>query len=216
MSDLVLVFDLDGTLINSAPDIHANVNRVMGEHAIAGFTLDQVRGFIGGGVDILIARCLAARDLPTDGAQHRQMAARFIEIYDSAHGLTTLYPHVAEVLAALPNPLAICTNKPEGPTRSVLGHFNLAHHFKVIVGGDTLAEKKPDPAPLHAAIAGMGNHPALFIGDSEVDAATAHAAGVPFLLFTEGYRHTPVEDLGAAASFSDWRDLPALVAQHTR
>jgi phosphoglycolate phosphatase len=215
MADLVLIFDLDGTLIDSAPDIHANVNLIMAENGIPGFTPAEVRSFIGGGVDILIARCLGARALPVYGVQHRAMTGRFIALYETSHSLTSLYPHVAEVLAALPHGLAICTNKPEVPTRAVLEHLNLARFFPVVVGGDTLPQKKPDPAPLHEAIARMGDHPALFIGDSEVDAATARAAGVPFLLFTEGYRKTPADQLGAAGMFSDWQDLSALVRTHS-
>ncbi len=208
MAEPVLIFDLDGTLMDSAPDIHASINLLMAENNQPGFTLAEVGSFVGNGVQVLLGLCLAARDMPTSGARYDQILARYLQIYKDAHSLTTLYPNVAEVLDALPNPLAICTNKPEAVTRSVLAHFNLARHFPVVIGGDTLAERKPDPAPLLAAIAGMGNRPALFIGDSEVDAATAHAAKVPFLLFTEGYRKTPADQLGAVALFSDWAEFP--------
>lgn len=213
MTDPVLVFDLDGTLIDSAPDIHANVNLMMDAHRLARFTAAEVRGFIGNGVPILIARCLTARGLPPDGPLHRTITEQFMGIYENSHSLTTIYPHVDRVLAGLPNPMALCTNKPEVPTHAVLAHFNLGRHFQVVVGGDTLAQKKPDPAPLHAAITRMGDRPALFIGDSEVDRDTARAANVPFILFTEGYRKTPAEQMGAAAVFSDWNDLPQIVAR---
>ncbi len=206
-----LIFDLDGTLIDSAPDIHASVNLVMAEVDLPPFTAAQVRGFIGGGVEILLLRCLTARNLSHDADLHRRMTARFLEVYETAHALTTLYPNVAEVLATLPNRLAICTNKPNAPTRSVLRHFDLMDLFPVIIGGNTLAQKKPDPAPLLEAIRQMGGAPALFIGDSEVDSATAHAARVPFVLFTEGYRKTAAEDLGAVARFANWRELPGLL-----
>ena len=81
----------------------------------------------------------------------------------------------------------------------------------MVVGGDSLAARKPDPAPLHAALAALAPGPAIFVGDSEIDAETAERAGVLFLLFTEGYRKAPVADLPHAARFSDFAELPALV-----
>ena len=215
MAEVALIFDLDGTLIDSAPDIHAAVNLVMTEAGIPPFAASEVRGFIGNGVEILIQRCVNARGLANDTALQQSLTARFLAVYETAHTLTILYPNVAKVLAALPNPLAICTNKPEAPTRSVLAHFGLSGHFAVVVGGDTLAVKKPDPTPLRETIRRMGAPPALFIGDSEVDAATARAADVPFVLFTLGYRKTPADQMGAVAQFDDWRALPDIVARLT-
>ena len=212
MADPILIFDLDGTLIDSAPDIHAAVNLVMLEENLPEFTATEVRGFVGNGVETLLTRCLNARNLSHDQALFGRLMARFMVVYETAHARTTLYPNVATTLAALPHRLAICTNKPESPTRSVLLHFDLQRLFPVIVGGDTLPQKKPDPAPLLETIKRMGGAPALFIGDSEVDAETARAAQVPFVLFTEGYRKTPIDQLGAAATFSDWGDFPAVLA----
>ena len=94
------------------------------------------------------------------------------------------------------------------PTRAVLAHFGMLQMFPVIFGGDSLPTRKPDPAPLLATIAALGNLPALFVGDSEVDAETARAAGLPFLLFTEGYRKSPVAAIPHSAAFADWSDLP--------
>ena len=85
--------------------------------------------------------------------------------------------------------------------------------FACVICGDSLPTRKPDPAMLQAAIAGVGGGPVLYVGDSEVDAETAHAAGVGFLLFTEGYRKSPVEALNPLASFSHFAELPALVAR---
>jgi phosphoglycolate phosphatase len=93
----------------------------------------------------------------------------------------------------------------------VLGHFGLGC-FAAVVGGDSLPVKKPDPAPLLHALDLLGGGPVIFVGDSEVDAETAQAARVPFLLFTEGYRKTPVEALTHQAAFADFADLPGLVA----
>lgn len=215
MADLPhLVFDLDGTLIDSAPQIHAAANTVFGNKGLAPFPQATVRGFIGNGVGVLVSRLMGHCGLVETPALHADLVASFIAIYEEAFELTTLYPGVAEALSTLSESghrLAICTNKPEGPTRAVLAHFDLAQHFPVIIGGDTLPQRKPDPAPLRAALAGLGAGKALFVGDSEVDAETAHAAGVPLALFTEGYRTTPAQDLRPKLIFDDHRALPRLI-----
>lgn len=210
-----LIFDLDGTLIDSAPDIHSTANMVFAAHGFPGFDFATVRGFIGNGVGVLVARLLAHQGRPDAGDLHRRMVAEFVNAYEEAVDLTQLYPNVREALATLAglgHRLAICTNKPAGPARSVLRHFGLDQHFAVIVGGDTLPQRKPDPAPLLAARAQLACDRVLFVGDSEVDAATAQGAVVPFALFANGYRNSAVEDLGAKAIFDDFAALPGLVA----
>ncbi len=109
--------------------------------------------------------------------------------------------------------MGICTNKPEGPARHVLADLGLAPFFATVVGGDRLPVVKPDPAPLRLCAAEMGAARFVFVGDSEVDAETARAAGVPFLLYTEGYRKGPVESLPHAAAFGAFADLHGLVAR---
>lgn len=208
-----LVFDLDGTLIDSAPDIHAAVNIVFARHDLPPLSFAQVRSFIGNGVGILLERCLASLGLPPNGALHTRLSADFIEVYETAYALTRLYPGVQGALAAVSShPMAICTNKPEGPTRSVLQHFALLQRFPVIVGGDTLPQRKPDPAPLHAAISRLDQGSVVFVGDSEVDAETARRAGVPLVLFTGGYRKAAPETLGAELIFDDWHDFAEIVS----
>lgn len=209
-----LVFDLDGTLIDSAPDIHAAVNHVFAMHGLSPLSFAQVRGFIGNGVGVLLERCLNANGLPPDGALHARLSEDFIEIYETAYTLTSLYPGVEAALTAVSShPMAICTNKPEGPTRSVLQHFGILHRFPVIVGGDTLPQRKPDPAPLQEAIRRLDHGPVFFVGDSEVDAETARRAGVPLLLFTGGYRKAAPETLGAEVIFDDWGDFAEIVSK---
>lgn len=212
---LNLVFDLDGTLIDSAPQIHAAANIVFGNKGLPPFPQETVRGFIGNGVGVLVERLMAHQCLAEDEKLHAELVARFINIYEEAFDLTTLYPGVSTTLphlASLGHRLAICTNKPEGPTRAVLRHFGLTDLFPVLIGGDTLPQRKPDPAPLLAALRALGPGPALFIGDSEVDAETARAAGVPLALFTQGYRKTAPEALGAKLIFDDFAALPRLIA----
>lgn len=216
MADPVaLVFDLDGTLIDSAPDIHAAANKVFAVKWLEPFPFAIVRSFIGNGVGVLVSRLLASRGLEDNGVLHREMVADFLNIYEEAFDLTSLYPGVAEALTDLHakgHPLAICTNKPEGPARAALRHFGLDPLFPVVIGGDSLADRKPHPAPLTAAIAATGASRALFVGDSEVDAETALAAKVPFALYTGGYRQAPADSLGARAIFDHHTALPRLVA----
>jgi phosphoglycolate phosphatase len=120
-----------------------------------------------------------------------------------------------EALAARGHAIGLCTNKPEDSARAILDHFGLMPLFGAVVGGDRLAVVKPDPAPLHLCLSEMGFAApagAIFVGDSEVDAATARAAGLPFVLFTEGYRKGPVAALDPAALFDSFASLPAIIA----
>lgn len=209
-----IVFDLDGTLIDSAPDIQAIANRLLAREGAAQITLRETRGFIGNGAAVFVARMRAARGLP-DSAQAR-LHADFVAAYESAVTLTVIYPGVCaalDVLQSQGNSLGLCTNKPEGPTLAVLNHLGLTDRFATIMCGDSLPQNKPDPAPLHAAFAGLGKGPAIYVGDSEVDAETAQRAGVPFLLFTQGYRKTLVDQLYHTHAFDDFAHLPDLVAQ---
>ncbi len=208
-----IVFDLDGTLVDSAPDLQGIANRLLALRGLAPITLDEARSFIGQGVAVFVAKLRAARGIAQ--AEQAGVLADFMAQYDEAVTLTLLYPDVAQTLTTLRDDghfLALCTNKPMRPTLAVLRHLDLAGHFTKILAGDSLPQHKPDPAPLLAAFDMGGTGPDLYIGDSEVDAETARRAGVIFLLFTEGYRSTAVADLPHRAAFSDFSQLPALVA----
>ncbi len=209
----VLVFDLDGTLIDSAPDIHAAANRLLAEEGLPSQPFAALRRMIGHGVPHLIDLLTRATGLAPDPVRDADLVARYIAGYENAVDLTRPYPYVPETLnrlAAAGHTMALCTNKPLAAVRAVLAHLELAQHFPVIVAGDSAHPRKPDPAPLLAAIVELGGGPATYVGDHEVDVATARAAGVPFVLYTEGYRTTPAIALTTCA-FADWRSLPALV-----
>lgn len=209
-----MIFDLDGTLVDSAADIHLAVNLLLAEADCPPLTRAQVTAMVGNGVPTLIDRVIAATG--AEPSVHPAWVARFLTIYEQdATGLTRPYPGVEaalDALSAADHALGLCTNKPTGPTRALLAALGWEGRFTTVVCGDSLPTRKPDPAMLHHAIAALGG-PALYVGDSEVDAATAHAAGVDFLLFTEGYRKSPVEALRAQATFADFANLPALVAR---
>ena len=206
-----IVFDLDGTLIDSAPDLRAVANEVLDGEGAEPVTLEDTYEFIGNGTPVFVARMRAARGIP-DSEQDRLLAA-FLDRYDGAVGLTRPYSGVVDALGKLfaDHALGICTNKPHGPALSVLNHFGLASYFSTVIGGDSLPEPKPDPAPLHAAFDALGAGPRLYVGDSEVDAETAERAGVAFLLHTGGYLKSRAEDVQHAAGFGRFADLPGIV-----
>lgn len=210
-----IVFDLDGTLIDSAPDIHAAGNKMLVAEGLPKVTFEQSRGFVGHGAGVLIDRMMMAVGLPEDPLRHRRMLDTFLQHYETAVHQSTVYPGVCEALLALQADgwlLAVCTNKPIAPTRSVLRHFGLLETFPVIFGGDSLPQRKPNPAPLLAVIAQLGGPKTLFVGDSEVDAETAERAGVDFALYTEGYRKTPVDQLSHLIAFDSFAVLPDLAS----
>jgi phosphoglycolate phosphatase len=210
-----LIFDLDGTLIDSAPAIHAVSNATLAARGFPALSQDEVRSFVGKGVPHLV-RCLLQRhgqdpDGPLFAKVHDDLIAR----YETEVAGNTPYPGVAEALRALADmgcALAIATNKPLRPALAAIRHVGLDGLFQVVLGGDSLPTCKPDPAMVHEAQRQLGRPLALFIGDSEVDAEAAANAGLPFLLFTEGYRKTPVEALPHAARFDHFDRLPGLVA----
>ena len=208
-----IVFDLDGTLIDSAPDIHGIANELLEQEKCDAISLDQARDFIGNGASVFIQKMRAARELPD--SEHERLLADYIARYDDAVNLTEVYPGVHEALQSLKEQshvLGICTNKPISPCRAVLRHLNLDSYFDTVWGGDSLPVHKPDPAPLHAAFDALSGGLKLYIGDSDVDAETARRAQVPFLLFTEGYRKCPIEELPHDVAFSDYSDLPQQIA----
>ncbi|SFE32207.1 phosphoglycolate phosphatase [Roseivivax sediminis] len=210
-----IVFDLDGTLVHSAPDIRATANAVLTARGAAPLTMDETVSFIGSGAPVFVERMRAARALPEADAP--DLLDAFLALYEDAHALTEPFPGVREALDALRGAghrLAICTNKPEGPARALLAHLDLADPFDAVVGGDTLAVRKPDPAPLFAAAEALGTGPLAYVGDSETDAETAVAAAVPFLLFTGGYRKSPVTEIPHRAAFDSFDTLAALVGRH--
>ncbi len=207
-----IVFDLDGTLLDSAPDLHVALNKVLAEQGAAPLTLAEATGLIGHGIPNLVDRARQSRGI--DAAHQQTMTERMFEHYlASPAALSRLFPDVPEALRQLADAghaLGLCTNKALAPTMQILRAFDLDGQFAVVIGGDSLPQKKPDPAPLWAAFDKLGQQ-GIFIGDSEVDAATADAARVPFGLFTLGYRHSPVDCLSHAFAFDDYRDLPGLL-----
>jgi phosphoglycolate phosphatase len=212
-----VIFDLDGTLVDSAPDIHAAALALLGERGAPPVTLVQVHGFVGNGIAKFVERCLDAVGRPAVGPELSRAAARFEEIYAAAPaGLTRQHDGVEAMLGALAARgllLGVCTNKLEALTRRVLAGVGLDRHLRAIVGGDTLAAMKPDPAPLRhcAGLLGVSIDEALYVGDSETDADTATAAGIDFALYSGGYRKRPLDQFEDCFVFHDFRALTRFV-----
>lgn len=210
-----IVFDLDGTLVDSAPDIAAAANRMLADFGHMALPLGQLTGFVGHGVPALVQRVIEACDL--DPGLHPEMTERMLAHY-GAHPAerTLIYPGVPEALGALHaagHRLGVCTNKVRGLSLRILEAMGLSEWFDVVIGGDSLPVRKPDPAPLTAAFAGLNAAPLLYVGDSEVDAQTAANARLDFALFTEGYRQMPIAALRHKFAFDRFEQLPPFVAQ---
>ena len=206
------VLDLDGALIDSAPDIHEIANAVLAGEGAEPITLAQAREFIGNGAGVFVAKMRAARGI-ADSEQER-LLADFTGHYLTATDLTHPYPAVEQVLGQLKaagHSLGVCTNKPFAATQAALRATGLDGYFDVVIGGDSLPVHKPDPRPLDKAFADLGRGPEIYVGDSEVDAETAQRALVPFVLFTEGYRKTASALIPHAAQFSHFDDLGVII-----
>ena len=204
-----IIFDLDGTLIHSAPDLHAATNAMLQAHKRPLLDLSTVISFIGNGVEKLVERSLDQ----TGGYNEplRQAALDFFLMFYN-HNITTLtrpYPGVYSALQIFFDagiPLGICTNKPTKPAQEICDRLDLTRFFNVILGAEDRVPKKPDPAPLWECVSDLGAplSQALYVGDSAVDFFTARNAAVPFRLFSKGYLNATLPDLGEADSFEDW------------
>ena len=214
------IFDLDGTLIDSAPGLWHAVNALLAERALPPLPLQRVAGFIGHGVGNFVRGVLASAGQVLPEADLQAAVDRFTAHYNpdpmrDCH----LYPGVAALLQALDREgwaIGLCTNKPEATAREMLAICSIAPLFAAVTGGDTLPQRKPDPAPLHHTMAQLAARPGqvVFVGDSSVDAATAAGAGVPFAFHAAGYHNGA--SIAAALHFQSFspelsRDFAALL-----
>ncbi len=211
------VFDLDGTLVETLPDLHRATNELLVEEGLAPLPAAAVRRMIGDGVRRLVERAFTAAGRAPTAAELDRLHQRFLEIYEAdPHGESYLPAGVVEALEALQAEgfrLAVCTNKPERPSRAILEAFDLLHRFELVVGGDTLAVRKPDPRPLLHVLEQLQVPPerAVMVGDSRNDRLTAKAAGVPCVLLAEGYGEVRAEQLQPDAIIQSFAELPPVV-----
>lgn len=204
-----IIFDLDGTLIHSAPDLHAAVNTMLSDLDRSPLDLAKVTSFIGNGVEMLVERSLDAT-----GGYDAPLKPVALDLFMTFYqrNMTTLtrpYPGVVTTLQAFSDagiPLGICTNKPTKPAQEICDQLDLTRFFNVVLGAEDGHPKKPDPAPLLncAKILDVLPSEALYVGDSTIDFTTARNAGVPFRLFSSGYLNAPLPDVSEAERFEDW------------
>jgi len=184
---LAVVFDLDGTLIDSAPDIAAVLNRILAADGHAGLSLDEVRAMIGDGAKQLLERGFAARGAQ---AEPRHLAAFIADYQENPVRETICYPGMEAALARLKaegRQLGLCTNKPAGPTTRILDELGLTSYFAAITGGDSTPYKKPDPRHLAATLAAMEVSSAIMIGDHPNDMDAAAGLGLEAVFVSWGY-----------------------------
>lgn len=209
-----VVFDLDGTLIDSAADIARVVNRTLAEIGRSPVSEEQIRGLVGDGAQNLlraVLRLTGSGEEPSD-ATVAELYTRFVEYYyEEAASPACLYKGVPETLADLAArgvALGVCTNKPEKVTRRVLELIGLAPLFSAVAGGDTLPVRKPDGRHLAWVIEKLGGGRAAMVGDSSNDVKVARSAGIPVVAVSYGYPRAPVSELGADAVIDGFGELP--------
>ncbi|MHA1564609.1 MAG: phosphoglycolate phosphatase [Alphaproteobacteria bacterium] len=199
----IILFDLDGTLIDSAPDIRTALNEVLHQASLPVVTLEQTRSFVGDGAARLVQRAFTSVGVPLHASALSLYRDRYIRAYEARLAVETrLYPHVPHTLRTLRHAgwrLAVCTNKPHAATLSVMRQLALDSYFETAAGGDSFAVRKPDPGHLLSTLAALGAtaDQAIMVGDSENDVRAAQRANIPVILMSHGYHHGPVEDMAA-------------------
>lgn len=216
-----IVFDLDGTLVDTAPDLTAALNAVMAREGRPLVPLDDVRHMVGRGARYLIERAMERTGAPVTAEAVRDLIDHFLVHYDANIAVTSRpFEGVETSLARLKakgHRLGVCTNKPEALSLKLLRELKMLDLFPVVLGADSRAYRKPDPRHLTDVIAGLGGRAdsAVLIGDSETDVKTARAAQVPVVVVSFGYTEIPVHELGADRVIDHYDALEAALASLT-
>ncbi len=208
-----IIFDLDGTLVDTAPDLAAAANRLLARHHRPPLPVETLRNFVGSGARVLLEQAFAATGTPPEpDILDGELLPAFLMDYE-AHiaDHSRLYPGVRETLTALRtrgHVLAIATNKPQKLTEKLLSLLELRDHFAAVIGRDAAPRPKPDRAHLDHALAASGHQgPAVMVGDSITDLKAARAAALPAILVPYGYTAEPLHALGADLVLSEFAAL---------
>ena len=209
-----IVFDLDGTLIDSVPDVRAAMNRVLTSQGHPEISLDQALTLVGEGARAMVEKAMALGGTPAPEARLDDLVADYIGYYRRYPVVhTRIYPGVIAVLDSLAQRgvrLGICTNKPLVMTELVLRTLGLDKYFGGVASGDSVPHRKPDGRHVEHTLKlmGAGKARAVMVGDSETDVAAGKDAGLPVVAVTYGYARVPAEGLGADVLIDDFAALP--------
>lgn len=213
-----VLFDLDGTLVDSVPDLAEAARRMLADMGELSRTDQEIAGFVGKGIPVLVERALTVDRSPVAPERLTQAIASFMKHYADTNGLLTVcYPGVREVLSRLREKglhIACVTNKAEAFVAPLLTKLGLADFIDCVVGGDTLASRKPDPEPIWYACERLGAsaEQTLMVGDSSNDALCARRAGIPVVLMTYGYNEgVPVDSVDCDGLLSSFLELIPLI-----
>ena len=212
-----VVFDLDGTLIDSLPNVTDAANALLSDEGLQPLGPEIVAGFVGLGERVFLDRLIATTGLAT--TDYDRLMGQYMRHYKVAAEDTRLFPGVRRMLDSFHDagvPLALCTNKPSAALTPTLKAAGLDRAFASVVAGDALPRRKPDPMPVHHILSELAAETCLYVGDSETDAETAHRADVPFVLFTEVIRQRPVDEIPHTAAFSEFGELLGIYERLTR
>lgn len=210
-----LLFDLDGTLADTKPDLHAAMNFVLRQNGLDEVPDEAITNMIGGGARMILQRGLEANETRWDDAKLDAATEEFVLWYDqNIDGHTKIYPNLMPILDAAKAakiPMAVVTNKRESLSAKLLYRLGLQGYFDALVGGDTLPKRKPAPDTIELALARLGCAPqdAIMVGDSEADSDGARAANVACICVSFGYRRVSLEELKADAIIDDYAEFAA-------
>jgi phosphoglycolate phosphatase len=219
MAAPTIVFDLDGTLIDTAPDLIDTLNAVLARHDVPPVSFRTARTMIGAGVKPLLQRALASKDIHPAAAELDALYGEYLKLYaEHIADRSRPFPGLTDALDTLARQgcrLAVCTNKLEWLSLRLLDALGLATRFGAICGQDTFAMRKPDPDMLRLTIVRAGGNTAhaVMVGDSTTDVATARAANIPVIAVDFGYTEVPPAELGADRLISHFDALAETVRQ---
>ena len=214
----LIVFDLDGTLVDTAPDLIASLNAILGREGMAPLPLSSARNMIGGGAHKLLERGLEAEGRTVSPAEMNRLKTDFIAHY-ADHIADQSRPFegleiALDRLSAAGCMLAVCTNKLEWLSKRLLDRLALSGRFAAVCGADTFGVSKPDPAILRQTVVRAGGEIAstIMVGDAGTDVGVARRAGVPVIGVTFGYTEVPIAELNPDVVISHMRELPGAVS----
>ena len=212
-----IVFDLDGTLVDTHPDLIGTLSWLMEDEGLDGIDFAEAKTLIGHGMKPMVEKALRLKGRGQTQEEVEAVFARYIGVYETRLTRESRpFPGMIEALDRLAGQgmvLAVCTNKVERLARKLLEELDMARRFAVIAGADTYPVRKPDPGHILMTVRDAGGDPvrAVMVGDSDPDIRAAQAAGVPVIAYAGGYTSVPLDSLGPDVIIDHYDDLPAVV-----